>query len=110
MSDTDAARPLDDGPVEELAPVRPNAPSVPWKIVMQQFIRTFTPLPNGGMVLHVTVAVMSPAGVMPIGPAVDVVFGNAEQWESFQRDAANGGQVSSLAVASELPPGLRGMG
>lgn len=53
---------------------------------------------------------MSPAGVMPIGPAVDVVFGNAEQWESFKRDVLNDGQASILAVATELPPGLRGMG
>lgn len=100
---TDEPVPVEDAPVEV-----PAAPRVPWTIELASCVAHFTPLPNGGMVVHLTPfeAVPTQQGVArrAVSPRVDVPFG-PEGWESFQRlVAANG--VPELPTPKIHRPGL----
>lgn len=106
MDDEAPAAP--DEPAEALAggqaPVRSAAPPVPWGFDIKQFGIDYTPLPDGGMLLHFTIGMTHPQlGPIPMAPSFQYRF-SPGSWERFQREIAAGGVKSQVTTSRVLPP------
>lgn len=102
-----------DEPAEPLAPqapVRSQAPAVPWGFDIRLFGADYTPLPDGGMLMQMTIGMRHPQmGAVPMAPSFQFRF-TAASWQQFQREVAAGGVKSQVQTATVLPPGVRPQG
>lgn len=89
-----AVMPQPDGPADVEPAVRTC-----WEITLNVIKTDYTPLPDGGMILHLTPLVRGPGGqAVPMAPQVMVRFAG-EGWERFKAEVASDGR---RAPASQI--------
>jgi len=97
---------------QELQDGEPDAipmmvPTSPWTVDVHNSMTHYQPLPNGGMLLQFTPALVAPTGqVMPVAPSIRVWF-SKDGWEAFQREVEAGGVKSRIQRATVLPAGAK---
>jgi len=84
---------------------RPEVPVTPWEISLKNCAWFISDIPDGGKQLKLIPVQATPQGMMPLAPAIEVVF-NQEGWERFQRDVETGTRGVSKVVLPQ--PGTNG--
>lgn len=78
-------------------------PPAAWQIVLRQWVTNYVHHEDGSVAVHITPAMIGPAGVSLTNPQIVLVF-DAQGWENFKRQVAAGGRASRIVVP---PPGTR---
>ena len=83
-----------------------TAPTLPWEVVFNRSVSHFQRLPDGGMLLKFSGFAQTPMGLMPVAPAVAIVFGD-KGWKAFKEEvAADGERKPVIETALVMPPGV----
>jgi len=85
--------------------IKQTAPVFVSELVMGGHVHWLQKLPGGGMQLKLCAAMPSPQGPRLQMPAYVFEF-TREGWENFKRAVEADGDVSPIAIATHLPPGV----